>query len=258
MQALLSIIKNKEFWLSNLKNVNDKEECKKIDVDEYKNSFFVGCFTYADDILDEHWKEYGTYDNGVLFSVKESWFNKSATFMTSSNQKMDEDGFRIFSSMQKAMEIKIEEQNLNNRIVHPYFIFDFNFYQIICDDNLVKNISGDGTLTIDDKILGMQTLVPYIGGLVKDTNGICSRWDCKPYYKDWTSEKEVRLKVGIDNVYYNMNNLPIIFPKIAVSLNEEAFKQFRLRFGPTVSQEQKKFFLEELKRLLPTSEIEVL
>jgi len=88
----------------------------------------------------------------------------------------------------------------------------------------------------------LHTLVPYLGALVKDTNGICSRWDCKLYYKDWTSEKEARLKVGIDNVYYNMNNLPIIFPKISVSLNDEAFKEFRLQFGPTVSQEQRKIF----------------
>ncbi len=36
--ALLSIIQNREFWLSNLKLVNDKEEVGRVDVPEYERT----------------------------------------------------------------------------------------------------------------------------------------------------------------------------------------------------------------------------
>lgn len=255
MEALLSIIKHKEFWLSNLTCVNDKEECEKVDVSEYKNSFFVGCFTFDDNVPDEHWKEYGTYDNGVLFSVKQDWFKKSAVFMTMTNQKLEDD--YIFTSQQKAMENKIQEQQINNRITHPFFIFDFDFYQVIYDDNLVKNISGECEMTINDKVYKGRSLVPYVAGIIKSTSGLCCRWGSEPYKKDWTTEKEVRLKVGINNTFNNMNSLPI-FPKIAVSLNDEAFEEFKIRFSPNVSQNRKDDFITELKTLLPISKIDIL
>lgn len=92
MEALLSIIKNKEFWLSNLTCVNDHEECEKVNVAEFKNSFFVACFTYEDNVPDDNWEEYSAYDTGVLFSVKFDWFKRDAVFMTTTNQKrMEED-----------------------------------------------------------------------------------------------------------------------------------------------------------------------
>ena len=45
-EALLSIIKYREFWLNSLKWVNDKDEKKRIDVPKFENSYYVACFTY--------------------------------------------------------------------------------------------------------------------------------------------------------------------------------------------------------------------
>lgn len=257
MEAMLSIIENREFWLSNLKLVNDKEECEKIDVLEFRNSFYVGCFTYDDNVPDEHWKEYGTYDDGVLFSVKKEWFSRNATFMTSTNQKMNGDFEFIFTSEENAIEYKIREQKRNNRIIHPFFIFDFNFYQVIYDDHLVKDISGKCELTLNDKVYKGRSLSPHVAGIIKSRSGMCSRWGNEPYEKDWTTEKEVRLKVGINNVFNNMNEQPI-FPKVAVPLNHEAFKEFKIRFSSMASHEKRNEFMIKLKKLLPTSIIEIL
>lgn len=255
MESLLSIIKNKEFWLSNLKCVNDKEECKKIDVSEYINSFFVACFTYTDNVPLKHWEEYATYDDGILFSVRQEWFKKSATFMTTTNQKL-EDNY-IFTSQREAMETKIRQQQINNIIINPFYIFDFDFYQVIYNDSLIKNISAESEFKINSKIFNARSLVPYVAGIIKNTKGLCYRWGSEPYEKDWTTEREVRLKVGIDKMLVNMNDLPI-FPKIAVPLSETAFEEFKIRFGPNVLEEKRKSFIKELKAVLPTSKIEIL
>lgn len=255
MESLLSIIKNKEFWLSNLKCVNDKEECKKIDVSEYINSFFVACFTYTDNVPLKHWEEYATYDDGILFSVRQEWFKKSATFMTTTNQKL-EDNY-IFTSQREAMETKIRQQQINNIIINPFYIFDFDFYQVIYDDSLIKNISGESEFKINSKIFNARSLVPYVAGIIKNTKGFCYRWGSEPYEKDWTTEREVRLKVGIDKMFVNMNDLPI-FPKIAVPLSETAFEEFKIRFGPNVLEEKRESFIRELRAVLPTSKIEIL
>ncbi len=52
--AFLSILNNQEFWLTNIKCVNDKEEAERIDVEEYENSYYVACFTYENNISQEH------------------------------------------------------------------------------------------------------------------------------------------------------------------------------------------------------------
>ena len=252
MDALLSIIKNKEFWLSNLANVNDKEEYEKIDVQSYKNSYFVGCFTYDNNVPEEHWKEYGSYDNGILFSVKQDWFKKSAVFMTQNNQKMEE--FHIFASNDDAMNKKIKEQEINNRIINPYYIFDFDFYQVIYDDDLKKFILSECESKENEKY---ELLTTNVAGIVKSESGQCCRRGSEPYQKDWTTEKEVRLKVGINNTSNDMNERPI-FPKIAVPLSDEAFKEFSIQFSPNVSPVKQHSFIKKLREVLPMSKINVM
>lgn len=51
--ALKSILRNKEFWLSNTQLVNDKE-VERIDVPEYEKTYYVCCFSYDSEIPDEH------------------------------------------------------------------------------------------------------------------------------------------------------------------------------------------------------------
>ena len=72
--ALISILKNKEFYLKNLVYVNDDEEAEAIDVNEYRNTFYVGCF--SSEIIDtfDHTEEYGKLGDSVVIAMKKSWF----------------------------------------------------------------------------------------------------------------------------------------------------------------------------------------
>ena len=196
--ALLSIIENKELWLTNLKLVNDKEEANRIDAPEYESSYYVGCFTYCNDISIEHWEEYGNIDDGVLFSVKQEGFQKDAIFMNSECKKETHNSFfEIYKNNNDARNEKISEQVNNHRIINPYYIFDFDFYQVVYDDKLKKDILGTSfTYYLGMKLHG-QSFIPNVAGIIKNTKGTCTRNDNEPYTKEWISEKEVRLKVGI-------------------------------------------------------------
>jgi len=248
MDVLLSIIKNKEFWLTNLKYVNDIEEYNRINKSEYENSFYVACFTYENDIPKSHWIEYGTLDNGILFSVKRDWFDKSITLLTDLNQEMSEP--RIYPSFNKAIE------SGDNPC---YFNFEFDFYQIIYDNDLKKKIYGNGKLISGENELNMKSVVPSVAGIIKNKSGICERRESTPYEKDWSSEKEVRLKLGImsPNDLMKGPSSPIS-TKIAVSLNDNAFEKFQIRFSPKISEEKKESFIKELYKLLPSSNIKIL
>ena len=107
--ALCSILKNREFWLTNLQQVNDDNEAKRIGAKEYENTFYVASFTYDPDIDENHWKEYGTIEDGVLVAVKNGWFNKKAFFF-SKDGHIEDDFFKIYPSYDIAMKKKIEEQ----------------------------------------------------------------------------------------------------------------------------------------------------
>ena len=68
--AFKNIIESREIWLTNLKNVNDNEEAGRISIPAYETLYYVACFTYMDDIDNDHWNEYGYGENGILYSVK--------------------------------------------------------------------------------------------------------------------------------------------------------------------------------------------
>lgn len=97
-KAFLSILKNREFWFSNLNNVNDKDEVARIDDKAYEKAFYIGSFTYNNNIPDEHWKEYAN-ENGVLIGVKKHWFKRHAVFMNTKNDKeLSDRFFKIYNN----------------------------------------------------------------------------------------------------------------------------------------------------------------
>ena len=92
----------------------------------------------------------------------------------------------------------------------------------------------------------------------KKTSGLCERFGRDPYPKDWSSEKEIRLKIGIWQGAHVDKKLDFFFPKIAVKLSPDAFDAFDIRFSPDFDDERKITYLEELCTLLPDSEINIL
>ena len=102
--------------------------------------------------------------------------------------------------------MKITEQK-KGRIINPFYINSFDFYQIKYDDELFKNISGIGYL--GENGIQARTLTPEIGGIIKATYGMCRRFGEESYDKDRTTEKEVRLKVGIQQLEIFANGYKI-------------------------------------------------
>lgn len=259
IDSLKNILKSREIWLSNLKSVNDFEEVKRITIPEFERSFFVACFTYDNDIPEEHWKEYGTEENGVLFGFKEEWILKKAELMWRPGDKVQDENFKIYSNFDAALKATWNASMENSkRVYHPYFMCDFGFYQIIYDDNLKREMSGECALNLGDSILeGGRFITPGAVGIIKNTHGLCQRPNAEVYNKDWTTEKEVRLKVGIRS---NHELLPeeLFFPKMAVKLKEEAFNELRIKFSPLMTGEKRNENIKDLKRLLPNNVVKVL
>lgn len=262
--ALISILKNKELWLSNLKLVNDAEEADRVDVPEYERTYYICCFTYDPEIPEQHWKEYGNMENGVLIGIKPDWVKREATFLCGDkNQKCKSKFEIIFNTERNALEYIIEQQQ-KGYIVNPFYINAFNFYQVIYDDKLKKNIQGNASMIIGNEKFYGRSLTPEVAGIIKSTKGICKRFGRTPYEKDWTTEKEVRLKVGIQqydifkNGYEIHDNIimpDVFFPKIAVPLNENAFKTIKIRFSPNFHDKEK--FIENITSLLPENRIDI-
>ncbi len=259
--ALFSIIHNRELWLSSLKCVNDKEEVGRIDVPEYENGYYVGCFTHDANISKEHWEEYGSPKDGILIGFKREWVIRSATFMTLNNFKCPE--IEIFDNCKMALNEKINQCEQYNRITNPFFINDFEFYKVVYGDKLKKNIEEDCSVEIDGRIYHGRSYMPSIAGIVKSKYGICSRQSNKQYEKDWTTEKEVRLKVAITQLDNSKNGYPIhdgtimsdvYFPKIAVKLSDIAFKYIKIKFSPGFSS--KEDYIKRLKQMIPMSSVE--
>lgn len=248
--VLKKIIETKEFWLRNIQEVNDEGEKKSIDVLDYRNSYYVACFTYENNVSEEHWKEYADEDlsDGVLFSVKREWFKKSAVFMDDNNVKAEEEDYRIYSNYEEAIN-----KGLNNNLdTTPFYIMDIEFYKVIYDDNLKLKIGRPCVWTIGDNKYAVELFLPEAAGIVKCKKGPCHRPRKETYEKSWEDEKEIRLKIGISqkpNFYSS---------KIAVKLTENAFDEFEIRFSPKYDRDKKESYLRELKLLCPTSKITVL
>ncbi|NLK78699.1 MAG: hypothetical protein GX284_13575 [Clostridiales bacterium] len=258
IEALKNILKSKEIWLSNLKTVNDAEEVKRINVPEFEKSFFVACFTYEDNIPKEHWGEYGDGENGVLYGFKQDWVLREAELMWRPGEKVEDIDFKIYSKFDEALEAACPMLKKHKRVCNPYFFWDFGFYQIVYDDELKKEMSGECALDIGDGILkGVRFITPSVVGIIKNTHGLCKGKNAEVYDKDWTTEKEVRLKVGIGTTH---DILPkeLFFPKMAIKLKENAFDELVIRFSPTMTEEKRKENIKEIEKLLPNGVINVL
>lgn len=253
--ALKNILRSREFWLSNLQFVNDKNEAERIDSDEFKNTFFVSSFTYDPDIPESHWKEYGSEEDGVLVSVKSSWFERKATFLAGASP-LNDDFFTIHKNGDTALRYKIDEQ-LQGRITNPFFIGSFGMYQVVYDDALFMEVYGDSQMEINGQVLPGKSVTPDVAGIVKNRKGPCLRQNKEPYEKNWEIEKEVRLKVRIQQLDNKKNGnelhdgmiMPVPFLRVAVPLNEEAFNEIRIRFSPKF--QDKDGYLEEIRTLYP-------
>lgn len=257
-----SILRNREFWLSNLKLVNDKEEAGRIDAPEYEKSYYVCCFTYDNDISAEHWEEYAGMRDGVLIAVKATWFIQKITFMCGDHEKCAGENLRIFEDYNKALEFMRKQGQRN---VNPFFIFDFGFYQVVYDDELKKNMVGQAWMDLDGAISQLRSVTPTVPGIIKSSHGICHRIGKEDYEKDWTAEKETRLRVGIRQIRNQKNGFEMhdnliltdaYAPKIAVPVSDDAFKEIIIKLSPEFEYEDE--FVEELQKLLPSSTITVI
>ncbi len=259
--GVLSILKSNEFWLTNLQAVNDKEEAGRINIPSYEKSYYVGCFSFDPDIPKEHWEEYGTLANGVVIGVKKEWFVRKPIFMTTSYQKCEGSNFRIFKTHDEALDYAISQKTNGVMGVDPYHIFDFGFYQIIYDDELKKSMLGMGTIDIHGNAMPIRSISPQIPGIIKSCAGWCQRSGCEPYWKNWETEKEVRLKVGIHRLSQSMNiesqKVPdVYFRQVVIPLVENAFNTIRIAFSPNYSNRDT--LLETIRITYPNRKIEVM
>ena len=249
--AFKNIVKSREIWLTNLKNVNDQEEAGRISVPEYENLYYVACFTYEDNIDENHWNEYGCDDNGILYSFKQDWVKKEPIFMCSDNVKIVDKNFKICKSRDEALNITIYEK------CNPYYIMDFGFYKIVYDDRLKKDMQGECDWITDNGNSSGRFITLGLPGIIKSEKRLCCRQEKEPYMKDWKAEKEVRLKVGVQS-YHSILPNNLFPPKIAIPLRNQAFDKLYIRFSPLMSEERREECICEIYKMLPHSDIHIL
>lgn len=260
--GLLGILKSREFWLKNLKNVNDDEEADRIDAPNYEKSFYICCFSYDYDVPMEHWVEYGAVDDGVVIGVKRNWFSREPVFMTSSFQKCEEENMKIIGSYHEALNRKIQCQMEEGKVIDPYHIFDFDFYQIVYDDMLKKTILGNCEIDFEGVAIPGRSITPSVAGIIKSREGMCRRPGREAYHKKWYTEKEVRLKAGIHRLSKSMQiaNQKTIdepyFKQLAVPLLDGSFDTIRIAFSPNYVD--RNMLLDEIQSIYPDSVVEVL
>ena len=240
-ETLLNIISSGEFWITNLKYVNDPNESKRIDK-EFENTFYVGSFTYDENINTDHWKEYGTISNGVIVGLKQSWFQKKAYFISMNGKHMEDDVeyLRIYPSYDDVLRRRCNQLIDKNRMDNSYYLGDFSFYQVVYDDKMVKSVYTDSSITTSHGTIQGKAVFPEVAGIIKNKSGICERNGEEPYEKNWESEKEVRLKLRIHqcdhiengNEYHDSTIVSHAWKSVAVPLSDDAFSEVRIGFSP--------------------------
>lgn len=244
--AALSIIEKREMWLSNLMNVNDKDEANRIDLKDYKDKFYIGSFTYDPDIPREHWEEYGTLREGVLVGFKQEWFKYEPQFIMPDGTRIDDPAI---SPKKPNESIKVPSLNPFKHPAIKYYVVGCGFYKVVYDDELMLCLQTSGWLdeTPDEKV---GIVIPGVAGIIKKKSGICSRWGSAPYEKNWEDEKEVRLKIQLAK--YCNEDMP---SKMRIPLADTAFDELVLEFSPAFPEEDKKDFLKQVHGLLPESTV---
>lgn len=261
--AFLSILKTREFWLSNLKCVNDREEGHRITRPEYEKSFFVASFTYRNNVSRKHWREYASLDDGVLFSVSQSWFQRSAEFLTSQNDRFP---CPIITDKRAGTDEynRLALLGIPSKDIILFSIDDFGFYKVIYNNKLHDSIVNNGQISspgCNGLAFPIQVIRPQVAGILKGKTGDCEREGCTIYKKRWKEEKEVRLKLHIQQVMTETGVVPLIkswSPKAAVKLNKNAFSFCKIRFSPKYPKAKRQETLERIATISPTTNIKIL
>lgn len=199
--------------------------------------------------------EYGKSKECILFGLKQAWFEKKLTFLNEDHTKCNDKCFSIYNTFEDALRFQENEIKKGTRTGAPYFIIDYGFYKIIYDDNLKKNIESEAVWIVDGNNVSGTRITPSVAGIIKSTHGTCYRDGKEPYEKDWTSEKEVRLKVGVTTNNAQIVNRGIYFQKMAIKLSKDAFSELPIKFGPNISCENKMQSILKIRNLLPVSNI---
>lgn len=232
IEAFMSIIENREFWLSSLNDVNDKKEIETIHDDDFKDKFFVSCFTYDRNIDKEHWKEYG--ENGILFSVKKKWFNNKLYGLYTDGKR--EVIYESHKTATHAMQLQKPGEY--------FFSVGYNkFLEILYDDDLyieMKKLFMLGAVAV---------INPNVGGIIKKTEGVSKREIKNEYEKKWDKEKEVRLRVVINSCKGSDTKVP--FKKVVIKLMDDAFDEMEIKFSPNVSSDKKNEVKKKIYKILP-------
>lgn len=249
--------------MRNLQTVNNEEEGHRISLPEYEKSFFVASFTYMDDVDESHWREYASMEDGILFSVSKSWFMKEVTPITTCNQKVT--GLPIFADTKDGND---EFYRLIQNDIHPheivlYSIDDFDFYKVIYNNRLLGDMRVIGQASnVDGSCpIPVEFIYPRINGIVKSRMGMCRRVGREPYLKNWETEREVRLKVQLQQVMTGVGvakATDVWFDRIAVSLNEFAFDRLDIRFSPEYPDCKAVETIDRIHTIMPQTKLRIL
>ena len=103
--------------------------------------------------------------------------------------------------------------------------------------------------------LEVAAIVPTIPGIIKSTHGICIRNGKDEYDKDWTSEKEVRLKIGVNTNNKQIKDIGVFYRQMEIQLSDIAFSELPVKFSPDMNLEQREKSLKRIKSTLPGANV---
>ena len=169
LEALDIILANKSLRLSSLTKVNDPQENKRI-TSLWNEKVFVACFTNTLENADYFFVNYG--------KVRITFLNKfeHPTIFFDSTLKSKFIDFHLECKSKSDLEYKSYSS------YRDWCLFDATFADVYYTDNLDSHISSDG--------------FELNAGLIKQKKGI----DDKGNFRDWSIEKECRLRVAVRSI----------------------------------------------------------
>ena len=242
IEALKNIIDNHEFWLSTITKQNDADEVKSIPDEQYKNWLFIASFSKEPILNAEHCEEYGD----IFVSVKQEWFLPEFYFLDYYNRKIQTEHFAIDAGLFESVG------NLNpNAIVadKPFAVQVFSFAEIDYIEEGPKDVTRELSVKWSDKTIPVSVVIPDAMANVKANEGECQREGKKAKRKVWKDEKEIRLKllIGAGRLVEIPNQR--LFKRVCVKLSDNAFDEFDIAFSPSLTEEQKQAYINEINGL---------
>lgn len=217
VDALLNIIRTKMLWLSNLEKVNDPFEKDRIDYKEYKQSCYVGCFTYDKQLSPHHWEEYGNGISDVVLGINNDLFWEKDLIFIRDNKPLIDSKYWIYGNR---MACKLSPEQDSN-----FFIENIGLYQVHYETKHKINIAeSDGV---------GNYVIPALAALTKDPKGLSIKTGNE---RDWNLEKKIRLTVVINQK--NRGNKVEYPQKNGIELNNNIFNNMEVMFGPSVPLEK--------------------